>query len=278
MRKILSALLLVLPLTVATAQSSLPDPFDTVTELPSNYFSPSWYTGCSSFRADTVSFVVHKVLQKGFFGTAPSMAKEFYTPGPREVSGMAALVLIDTSRYLSSTGELLSLSDHVPEYLTLLQGTTRSVIDTSFSLDPVPYPCNVVVLDSLRWDTASPRLLRLPMFPSAVADSDYFQCYLYEVFFDNPVTVDSVFYVMGSCNSNILSNNGYTFDHHPVVYFSLLEHIGNRCFRCREHNFLGIYACHTFPSPPETWVVRNSATPMFGFFFPIIVEPGVPEE
>ena len=88
------------------------------------------------------------------------------------------------------------------------------------------FPRDITVIDSLRWDTTMPYVIRLPRFDGATADNDIFTFYVYEVYFPTPIVVDSVFYVAGSVNSNVYEES-WSSDHtalertlqnYPTVY------------------------------------------------------------
>lgn len=274
MRKLLSILLLVLPLTVAVGQPAYSD-LDTVDGLPPDYFVPNWYTQCQSFAADTESFSVKTFSRTciGDFGV-PVIAKEFFTPDMQAVRGMAALVAIDLENFAGVNRIPSGPPVRVPEYLSLMQGTVKPPVyvnndSTQGVIDPETFPYNMTEVGTLRWDTVTPRVLRLPKWEGAVADSDHYYCYVYEVYFDTPLTVDNVFYVMGTYNSNILTPGSFYYEGYPTLYWSLREDV-DWCDRCLQPDYHGIYDCCFFTDELTLWYWNNEIARIFGLFFPIV--------
>ena len=103
----------------------------------------------------------------------------YHTSRPLSVKGLVALVNIDPSGYSHAGAE------RNPEFLYLYQ-----------------YTSSLQFRDSVRWDTASPKIVR---FPKAIdtATLRYYESYAYEgMFTKGPVVVDSTFYIAGSFNSD----------------------------------------------------------------------------
>ena len=62
--------------------------------------------------------------------------------------------------------------------------------------------CRRIWLTSERWDTVTPQVLKLPKKQdTSLYGFEY--CYLYRVYFDTPIVVDSVFYIAGTCYNNL---------------------------------------------------------------------------
>ena len=278
MRKIVFVLLLSLPLSAAFAQPTYSN-LDTVTGLPARYYAPFWYTQCPSFRSDSANFSGRNLTYCNTYGWTPNsvVVSGFRTDSPREILGMVALVDIHPS--FSGTHLADSTAGRAPEYLKLLQGTdsiTDGYYDNS-GTQPIPpsrLPLHMTMLDSLRWDTVTPFILKLPKFYYAVDDTDFFHCYAYECRFPTPVTVDSVFYVLGTFRSNYIYATG-GLANYPTSYFDIWEQYDIHCNRCTGHDNSRVFWGYRFPDTPAgLWNYRNGDKAMFGIFFPIIEEPG----
>ncbi len=157
---------------------------DTISSRYKDYYYPEWYDDCPNFCTDSAHFKP-TYCQYGY-GT---FLRENYTPRPLSVKGVAVMVVreewnpnyppVDTVRW--------------PQYVSIYQW------------DP-SQPDSLLYLDSARWDTVTPKVMRLP----AICDSakqtnptfypEQYYCYVYECRFKNPITVDSFFYI-GSTNN-----------------------------------------------------------------------------
>ncbi|MBQ8704254.1 MAG: hypothetical protein IJ524_07765 [Bacteroidales bacterium] len=277
MRKILSLLLLVLPLSAAFAQPTYSN-LDTVSEIPSHYYVPSWYTRCHSFRADTAGFYDTGVSCHDHNGLLQNIitAREFRTDTLRPVYGMVALVEIDPLAHHQTIPVQNSSAGRAPEYLKLLQGTDPIVYYPGGDTIQTPledvFPRQMTVLDSLRWDTVTPRILRLPKNIFAVDDTDFFYCYAYECWFPQPVNVDSVFYVLGTYRSNLTTLEGYL--HYPTSYFYIREKSDIQCNRCTEEIASKVFTTDNFPNQfPFQWHQDDMSGAFFGLFYPFFELP-----
>ncbi len=127
-----------------------------------------------------------------------------YTSRPLKVRGLALMHTIDWSdqcypRHFNWP------SGRVPEYIALYQGSGDSLI----------------WLASARWDTATPQVLKLPKKQdTSLYGFEY--CYLYRVYFDTPITVDSVFYIAGSYYNNYFTTGDWI--HEPTAYVGMGRH------------------------------------------------------
>ncbi|MBQ8704251.1 MAG: hypothetical protein IJ524_07750 [Bacteroidales bacterium] len=280
MRKILSLLLLVLPLSAAFAQPAYSN-HDTVTGTPSHYYVPFWYTNCPSFRADSVNFFDSELTNVNYLFWGDSLRlnhvtlREFNTNTPMEIFGIVALVDI-TPHFPSPMAN--PTAGRAPEYLKLLQGTD-SITDGYFDSDstqPIPpsmLPLHMTMLDSLRWDTVTPHILRLPKKHNAVDDTDFFYCYAYECWFPQPVTVDSVFYVLGTYRSNCVPLSG-RLSNYPTSYFYIGEDFDINCDKCIQRDYSRVFSCPFFPNEHASfWHWDNLNKSIFGLFYPIIGFP-----
>ena len=275
MRKIVFALLLSLPLSTAFAQPTYSN-LDTVTGLPARYYAPFWYTQCPSFRSDSANFSGRNLTYCNTYGWTPNsvVVSGFRTDSPREILGMVALV--DIHPFFSGTHMVDSTAGRAPEYLKLLQGTdsiTDGYYDGSCT-QPIPpsrLPLHMTMLDSLRWDTVTPIILKLPKFYYADDDTDFLYCYAYECWFTTPVVVDSTFYVLGTYESNNKTYEGLT--NYPTSYFFVWEKDNFFCNRCYgiSSDISPVYTTSLFPDNyPFFWRHENYGRSVFGLLFPIV--------
>ena len=193
-KTILSILLLVafMPLTAAQPDSVIRD---TVTHRYERFYYNSWYDTCPYFLDSGMVITTH------VFGRVYH-SNRFYTPHPIAVKGLAATVLMEEDLPpINPAFEWYYSPDHgfQPEFLTLWQ-------DTGWAFGLLAAP--------LRVDTAIPRVIRIPL--SGRDTSRHILCYLYEVYFDKPVIVDSIFAVGGTDNSLSLV---YSEEYHTTFIY-----------------------------------------------------------
>ena len=79
----------------------------------------------------------------------------------------------------------------------------------------------MTVVDSARWDTAAPKILKLPRGVDT-ATAGFYCCLAYEAFFKDKVMMDSSFYMGATHNSNV-DFNGVAYWYEPVHYQSMRE-------------------------------------------------------
>ncbi|MBQ8704250.1 MAG: T9SS type A sorting domain-containing protein [Bacteroidales bacterium] len=81
----------------------------------------------------------------------------------------------------------------------------------------------LTMIDSARWDTLTPRLLKLPKSPDTLTDSNtdnFLYCHLFEAYFEESHLVDSRFLMAGSYYSNSDANPKTYI---PTKYFVVAE-------------------------------------------------------
>ena len=171
---------------------------DTFDYLPHRYYTPEWYADCPAFLSDTNDFTnvlknIYSVQDVGL-PNVYHYANEYYVDGQVEIKGLMCLVCVDI--YVPRPYSVGS-PDRAPEWLTLVQGGAM------LPGTGLVFPREMTIVDSLRWDTARPYVVRLPRWSGATADSDFFLFYAYDVYFPTPVVLDSAFYVAGSLYSNL---------------------------------------------------------------------------
>lgn len=281
MRKIVFALLLSLPLPAAFSQPTYSN-IDTVTNMPGYYYVPWWYSQCVSFRADTISFYERGLARNNYDGFSPNnvTVREFHTNAPRAVYGMVALVEINPWAHITTPLQDPS-AGRAPEFLKLLQGTDPILYypggDSSQAPQEDAFPHHMTMLDSLRWDTVTPRILRLPMKYNAVDDTDFFYCYAYECWFTTPVVVDSTFYVLGTYQSNLCSAEGYA--NYPTSYFLIREKSDIFCGQCTEVAAYKVFSVSNFPNQNYLqWHRDDLGGAFFGLFYPLVDTPSAKQK
>ena len=255
MKKTLILLATVLLCGTAMAQQQ----YDTVENRYRRYYYRQWYDTCqyyfSKSQYDYQLFMLTTGTQ--YIGYRSQVAVSDYTDSPMKIEGVAVMVSFGID------GEPPYQSPkHADEYVYV------GYYDSASN--------SMTILDSARWDTVQPKIMRLQLiadtsvyrrtwaFPSGIA-----YCYLYEAYFQQPVTVDSTFYVIGSMNSNVTGLAG-----DMTVYLNKPVHYANVVM-----NTSGAIAC--IPDNPAKhifnrseyhpyWEVYHSLPGGYGPFLPII--------
>lgn len=256
-RNLLIALLLCAVWPAAQSQT-----YDTVYCRDPECYYHEWYDECPQFYQDSHRFCL---TQHPFFlySDAKRYAIPIYAPHPVRVRGIAALVAIDTTvemesctngAYLNSIG-----NGYIPEYFELYR--YQGVIHPYEEIDILE------LIDSVRWDTATPVIVKLPR-SNDTAQYGFQYCYLYKAYFDSTFTMDSLFYIGGTSFGNEhLSYWSSTLKNRPVLY-SEMEHfsrIPNYSHYC------GTSRRALFKEEMDTYWRRSSPQwGHFGPFFPIL--------
>ena len=198
---------------IYTGLDSIPGYYD-------KYYYTEWYEDCPRFHSDSANF-----LQNHYgYGTYLAI-RENYTSHRIKVKGVAALVARIPRHGIGSI--LYYDTVRQPEYLKVYQWSDIA-------------PDTLIFLDSVRWDTASPKMMCLPTIDPKYTQrdrvhfpTDTLYCYAYEAYFDNPVYVDSTFYLGGTHNSNVIGDVPGFFDgvylHVPTEYFTIHQSYGQDC-------------------------------------------------
>ena len=116
-----------------------------------------------------------------------------------------------------------------------------------------------LVIDSVRWDTAQAKVLKLPYNADTVRYG-FKYCYVYEAYFDKPVYVDSTFLLGGTRNSNRLERGSFVMV--PTLYAYISEHIS-----CGRHELGLNYFLYNLA---DSSVRRRYLNDEWGHFMPII--------
>ena len=181
------------------------------------------------------------------------MAMPQHVEGPTPVYGVAVTEPIAYSR---STLSLIQHDWYLPEYVYLFQ----KVGDT------------VVLLDSARWDTVPPKVMKLALN----ADTQRYGFALvkvYEAMFKEPVTVDSVFYTVSSNNGRDAHCGSmyYQWTYRPVWPMMVSNH--RALFEppwCPKPSW---WDTKVFDFQTRQWLdytQNNINSPIFGMYFPIV--------
>jgi hypothetical protein len=246
---------------------------DTLASLPPRYHVAQWYDRCEQFLSDTVRFIPAEHCLYSMINPVCNrvVAVESATDTTLHVVGLAALVAIEVDG-------APDVSLRAPEHMYLLQGTTHDSAYVDGDPSELPLrdyytPHNMIERASLRWDTATPYVLKMPRRAADVGsadDSSYYFCYVYEAYFDSAVAVDSVFYIIGTFHSNGVNENAENpfYRYYPTAYFSIRQQYGDRCDRCRNLHFL--YSNPSYPPNKNYWAILNDGIFMTPCLLPIV--------
>lgn len=213
--KVLVVLVFAVAPALAMATQSNPSGVDdTIPAEPrcDKYYYTKWFDDCPNWRPNGVwdsCFCFKYHITRYLEG--PSIAKWEYAHNRRmKVKGLVAMV----QNYNPPTVDTAAVVQKLPEYLYLYQMTAAGhrvfqEIDDTVRLQ---------LLDSVRWDTATARVME---FRQGWNDEYVQYCYLYEAYFEQPVWVDTDFFIVGSTNSgyNGASSNGRI----PTVYVDIMD-------------------------------------------------------
>lgn len=184
---------------------------DTVYNRHSRYHFTEWYDECPSFEQGGL-FQFSEKAMISHFNNRHMWSFYQYTDHPIDIYGISCLV---GKRSWSPQDDFPAFyHDTLPEYVYLFQKKTP---------DSLYY--DLILLDSIRWDTANYKILRIPASIDSNEDG-MLECHLYEAYFKSPIRVDSVFYIGGTSNNNIFdtipeNNNNYTYLN-PRTYYAYL--------------------------------------------------------
>ena len=215
MKRILLAIAPVFMFVTVSAQTGIID------GRCERYYYSRWYDECPAYIQDS-TFIEQLVRDNNgwaechFFDLYPDDATNSsdttimrdYTPRKLAIKGLAAMVM--RSAYDVGLGTIYNISpDRLAEHLILYQGDTTA-------------PGNRRCLDSVRWDTASPHIIRMPKCVRSMEENDtssFMYGLVYEAFFEKTLFVDSVFYIGGTFRSNDYSPYGAPlYSNMPTVY------------------------------------------------------------
>lgn len=246
---------------------------DTIFGRQPDFYTPLWYDQCLSYLDSSLD--LHFMFRNLHGGAHADGAwsdpnpmlhvAEFHAPCRMAVQGLAAMVAMNPAELMSETP--IENMNRLDEYMILLQGMSR------IPGAPAVYPPHMVALDTVRWDNVFPDVWRLPEslsdYESASGTENDIYCYVYKAYFQQPVLVDSLFYVAGTHRSTIYNwDSAITVNYLPTIYQCVVEMGSDFCQRCR----LGVQRLFVNRSPiDETYWSRLMEKDFaVGPFIPIV--------
>lgn len=215
---------------------------DTIPAFDRRYHYTGWYDTCSQYLNGT-TFELRNPVEPGSLFL---WGKTGYTDRRMAVKGLMCMI----SR--NADGERFLDTIKMPEFLYLYQVGPNDTM---------------IFIDSVRWDTAAPHAMKIPLrIDSTVID----HCLVYDAYFKSPVYVDSTFFIIGSQNSNNFRgptesnpHNVYSW-YYPTHYISP-EHPNSQCIdhrvKAREAMIEDDGSLHWWP---WNWGY------IFGYYMPIV--------
>ena len=199
---------------IAFASTTRPsDLDDTIPATPrcDKYYYTKWFDDCPNWRPNGVwdSCFCFKYQITRYVETAKIAKWEYAHNRRMKVKGLVAMV----QNYNPPTVDTAAVVQKLPEYLYLYQMT-----ETGRNIQGIDIEVRLQLLDSVRWDTATARVME---FRQGWNDEYVQYCYLYEAYFEQPVWVDTDFFIVGSTNSgyNSVNSNGRI----PTVYVDIMD-------------------------------------------------------
>ena len=213
LRIIIGLAFLALPGTLFAMRHTPSDVDDTIPATPrcDKYYYTKWFDDCPNWRPNGVwdSCFCFKYQITRYVETAKIAKWEYAHNGRMKVKGLVAMV----QNYNPPTVDTAANVQKLPEYLYLYQMT-----ETGRNIQGIDIEVRLQLLDSVRWDTATARVME---FRQGWNDEYIQYCYLYEAYFEQPVWVDTEFFIAGSTNSgyNSVNSNGRI----PTVYVDIMD-------------------------------------------------------
>ncbi|MBO7488903.1 MAG: T9SS type A sorting domain-containing protein [Bacteroidales bacterium] len=180
------------PQKAFASKSSPSVPGDTIPAEPrcDKYYYTKWFDDCPYWHPKGVydSCLCFKYEFGRIF--SGELAKwEYAHNGRMKVKGLAAMV----NTYTPPTVDGAPGNLKNPEYMYIYQMT-----ETGRNIQGIDVEVRLQLLDSVRWDTATARVME---FRQGWNDEYIQYCYIYEAYFEQPVWVDTDFYIVGSMNT-----------------------------------------------------------------------------
>ena len=192
LRIVISLAFLALPGTLFAMRHTPSGVDDTIPAEPrcDKYYYTKWFDDCPNWRPNGVwdsCFCFKYEFGRLFSG---KLAKWEYAHNRRmKVKGLAAMV----NTYTPPTVDGAPGNLKNPEYMYIYQMT-----ETGRTIQGIDVEVRLQLLDSVRWDTATARVME---FRQGWNDEYIQYCYIYEAYFEQPVWVDTDFYIVGSMNT-----------------------------------------------------------------------------
>ena len=176
------------------------------------YYNQPWHDTCSCYLNDPSVQFCDLGFNTPIGPYGENVAKRYTTQEPLMIKGLTALTRVRTGSSDNYTN-----NNRLPEYLYLYQRVCPTDLNHLIFGDSC-----MVLVDSVRWDTVKPHFVE---FREHRDSGVYGYAYAWDAYFTKPVRVDSVFYILGSGNSNYPTDgNRYM----PVQYVSF-EHTSGDC-------------------------------------------------
>ena len=264
MKHTITIVLVVCTIGVAAAQDTVSGPDGKV----KGWYMSYWYDTCWGYY-DTTSINGSYLYPYTSYDNNPLSGQV--------ILSQITMLSYDSDKYLVAKGERVKYPAAVKGvgiWLMDMRGLTRWNYDDILDTNRLPEYIHMyqrgdndtmIFLDSVRWDTAGYQILKVPLN----ADSARFgfgRCLLYTVYFKKPVEVDSLFFIAGTFNSNIVTWEPY-WNHKPIYY-------------------LGAWCCHMWNGCPPTYsapflmyhrtrnmwwnITETNRTQLWGVFMPLI--------
>ncbi|MBP5515894.1 MAG: T9SS type A sorting domain-containing protein [Bacteroidales bacterium] len=263
-----------------TAQAS----GDTIPGRYKNYYYTHWYDECPTYATNGYYQVGNHTRHEDFdVDICPAVANEIYkferAWQPLKIKGIAALVMMDAPGYYWHSNNKL------PEYVSVHQLVKRTHIDSILMLTQgadwmYHFDDSLVLVDSARWDNLEPRVMAISQGLTDTVNYQY--CYVYEAYFEKPVLVDSVFFLMGTNNSNVHSSTypqvPHFYEYYPTIYADIVPSSRSTCFNTSEGWLRMFYSGSVFMTdtgfcpegiPFEVWHSPYPENP-FGYYLAIV--------
>ena len=160
---------------------------DTIYGRSPNYYYMDWYDECDKYYQPYTDSYFDRVclFEIGNHTQRCYVGRYQHTQRKLLIKGLSAMLSIDYMSFCSD--QYTPMGEHwLPEYMYLYQHDT--VMDT------------LILLDSIRWDTAAPKIMKLPKNNDTSAGFLY--CEAYEVMFKEPRVISGSFFIAGSGYSN----------------------------------------------------------------------------
>lgn len=196
---------------------------DTIWGRCPDYFYHDWYDQCDYYFEDP-----------GFiFGDVPTY---FSTEECGNPAGSLLAVRQSASHTMAVVGIAVMVST-LPQRIPSLWTERNSEYAILMSSDGNGMPGDTLAV--ARWDTSAPRTMLLPQNIRAERAGDTSNCLhsfkVYETRFPNPVTVDSLFFIAGTFNSNELTppdTLGIRRYKYRTTSYTMVEAYQNICNTC----------------------------------------------
>lgn len=274
----ISLLLIFVAFANLTAQniSTFPCPgCDTIDNLSERYYRTEWYDTCYYFRHPEARYPGG---EEEYYQTERRWTKFWSTllcpydaggkmyvtkwnrfPGKLAVKGLAALVM-----NRNCGGHPYLRHEYLPEYMLLWNGGPNDMPGT--------------FVDSVRWDTAQPLVMRFNMTPY---NDTFDYCFVYEAYFKEPYLMDSTFWISGTQNSKTYEPGTYiqnpTYAYIPTTYASpriygpwdrtLIQQPNAQYYECTGHR---MWKYEDSWGGDVGWVWINTWMGAFGYYLPIV--------